>query len=118
MPHLTLEASANIHESNTRIQHTLIECQNLLVLRLPTQLSSCKSRAILHDIYVVSDSKPDNAFIHLTVKLFKGRSSELLMKIAEELKEIISKNFIRSSESLNLDISIEIVELSEIYVKS
>lgn len=117
MPHLILEASANIHESNIRIRQALAECQDVLVKELPTQLSTCKSRVVLHDIYVVGDDDLNNAFIHLTVKLLKGRTPELLQKVAKILQDVISNNFIRSRESLNLSVSVEIIELSDAFVK-
>lgn len=118
MPHLILEASANIHESNARLQQLLVECQDLLVKELPTQLKSCKSRVILHDIYVLGDNHPDNAFVHLTVKLLKGRTPDLLNKVANILRDTILKHCVRSSESLHLGVSVEITELSDIYAKS
>ena len=92
MPHLILEASANIHESNARLQQLLVECQDLLVRELPTKLESCKSRVILHDIYVLGDNHPDNAFLHLTVKLLKGRTPELLTNVATLLSDTIAKH--------------------------
>jgi 5-carboxymethyl-2-hydroxymuconate isomerase len=46
MPHLVLEASANIVESNERVRKILQECQELLTQQLPTQLASCKSRCV------------------------------------------------------------------------
>lgn len=117
MPHLILEASANIYESNARIKQALMDCQKLLVAELPTELSSCKSRVVLHDIYVVADDAVNNAFIHLSVKILKGRSAELIKVIAEKLRLVLLANFVKSNNSLNLGISVEIVELNDSYVK-
>jgi 5-carboxymethyl-2-hydroxymuconate isomerase len=117
MPHLILEASANIYESNARIKRALMDCQKLLVAELPTELSSCKSRVVLHDIYVVADDAINNAFIHLTVKILKGRSTELIRVVAEKLRLALLTNFVKSKDALNLSISVEIVELNDSYVK-
>lgn len=117
MPHLILEASSNIHESNKRLEELLSECHQFLADKLPTQVSSCRSRVMLHDIYVVGDNAPDLAFIHLTIKLLKGRSHGLLLDVAESIKAKIKEYCSRSSEHLKLEISVEIVELSEVYVK-
>ena len=86
MPHLILEASSNIVETNDKIKQTLQKCQNLLVEKLPTQLASCKSRLILHDVFILADNQERNAFVHLTVKLLKGRSAELLRETSANLQ--------------------------------
>ena len=116
MPHLIFEASANIIASNDKIKQTMRDCQNLLVEKLPSQLSSCKSRLILHDLFVVGDDKNENAFIHLTVKVLAGRSAELLKAVALQLKDILSNDFARCEEQLNLTISVEIATLNDNYV--
>ena len=116
MPHLILEASANIIASNAKIKQTLNDCQNLLVAKLPTQLSNCKSRLILHDLFIVGDGNEQNAFIHLTVKIMKGRSQELLSEIAQKLKQILINDFSKSSDHLNLASSVEIIEMNATYV--
>lgn len=115
MPHLHLETSANIYESDERLRLLLKECQEVLVSDLPTQLASCKSRVSMHDVYVLGDGNIKNAFFHLMVKVLKGRSQELLHTTADKLKNIIATHAYRSIENLNVSISVEIVELSDIY---
>ncbi len=117
MPHLILEASSNIHECNVRLEELLLDCHHLLANKLPTQVSSCRSRVVLHDIYVVGDDSPNLAFIHLTIKLMKGRSHGLLLDVAELIKQKIQEFCSRSMEHLKLEISVEIIELSEVYIK-
>jgi 5-carboxymethyl-2-hydroxymuconate isomerase len=117
MPHLVLEASANIHECNVRLEQMLLECHQILVEKLPTQIESCRSRVVLHDIYVVGDNTPNHAFMHLTVKLLKGRTKELLMDTGELLKLKLQEFCSRSMEHLKLHISVEITELSDVYIK-
>ncbi|MEN9946630.1 MAG: hypothetical protein RLZZ293_1016 [Pseudomonadota bacterium] len=117
MPHLVLEASANIVESNERVRKILQECQELLTQQLPTQLASCKSRCVLHDLFVVGDANPKNAFVHLEVKVLAGRSQELLNLIAQQLHNLLTQEFNKSSQTFNLAISVEIVELTTSFVK-
>ena len=118
MPHLVLEASTNIIEANSRIKQCLIECQNLLTEKLPTQLSSCKSRYIKHEVYVVGNNDTNNAFVHLDVKVLSGRSPQVLTAIVEDLKQLLIKSFNQSAVALKLDISIELSDLSVYYIKS
>lgn len=117
MPHLILEASANIMETNDKFKQSLRDLQSLLVEKLPTQLDNCKSRVIIHDLFVLGDDNSNNAFIHLTVKILQGRSPELLAEISHQLQEILKINHTKSREHLNLSISVEICELSSNYAK-
>ncbi len=115
MPHIILEASANVMETNGKISQILSDCQDLLVKKLPTKLENCKSRAILHDIYVLGDNNPNNAFVHLTVKILKGRAPELIKEISLELQQILKEGLHKSKEHLQLAISVEIAELNDSY---
>jgi len=116
MPHLILEASANIIEQDDEIKIFLLGCQDILVAELPTQIASCKSRFIKQSCYVVGDNNPANAFIHLTVKVLKGRSQELLQSVAIKLKQFLIEKFVVSNSNRNLKITVEIIELSDIYI--
>jgi 5-carboxymethyl-2-hydroxymuconate isomerase len=117
MPHLILEASINIHECKVHLEQMLLDCHHVLVEKLPTQLTSCTSRVILHDIFVIGDNSPNAAFIHLTIKLLKGRTPELLAETAQAIKDKIEEFSCRSLEHLKLRVSVEIVELSDAFVK-
>lgn len=115
MPHLVLEVSSNIIETNEKIKTILQECQNLLVDKLPTKLSSCKSRLVLHEIFVLGDNHSENAFVHLSVRVLKGRQASLLNETAVDLKNVLSNGFAKSLGHLKLGISVEITELTDHY---
>ncbi|WP_158649255.1 hypothetical protein [Aquella oligotrophica] len=117
MPHLILECSDNIIEENRQLLNILHDCQQMLVENLPTSLESCKSRVVRHQDYLLGNGEVKNAFIHLEVRVLKGRSEELLKRLAEELKTCISARLLKSlGNDLNLKLSVEVVELSGIYV--
>lgn len=118
MPHLILEASSNIIETNDKVKVILQDCQNLLVERLPTKLTSCKSRLVLHDVFVLGDNNPANAFVHLSVRILKGRSADLINEVSKLLVEVLSQGFSKSSEQLHLGISVEITDLNDNYAST
>ncbi len=118
MPHLILEASSNIIETNDKVKVILQDCQNLLVERLPTKLTSCKSRLVLHDVFVLGDNNPVNAFVHLSVRILKGRSANLINEVSKLLVEVLSQGFSKSSEQLHLGISVEITDLNDNYASA
>lgn len=116
MPHLILEYSNNISEKPEftalfRTLHTLLETQ------LPTALSNCKSRAIQHSQYHVGNGDPQNAFIHLEVKVLPGRTPEHLEKIGTQLFETLKAHFVNSTAQKNLQLTVELTTLSRCYFK-
>lgn len=115
MPHVIVECSSNVVEKD--LSSLLIDIQALLTQMLPTQLSGCKSRVIRHHEYVISNNDPQNAFVHVTVKVLKGRSKDLLDKVADSIMEKLKMAFNASFSSLNLQFTIAIEELPEVYHK-
>lgn len=113
MPHLLLEYSNNILESD--FIELLQRCHTVMTSRLPTTLESCKSRVLKHDVYCVSDGKPQNAFVSVTLKIMPGRSADILHKLSEELMEMFTTHFSASRKKLNCQITLEIVEISNFY---
>ena len=83
MPHIILEYSANVIESD--FSGLFKECHQLLANQLPTQIKSCKSRAIKCLNYYVGEGIADSAFVHVTLKIMPGRSQEVLQAAGQGL---------------------------------
>lgn len=115
MPHLTLELSSNIEEKN--ILSLFKYCHSILSKMLPTEIHSCKSRSIVYDTYYIGDGKPNNAFVHLTVKIMPGRSPSTLKELSESIMNLLKNHFNESLKKLNLQITLEIIELQKTYFK-
>lgn len=115
MPHVTLELSANVVETN--LSSLLVEINTLLADMLPTQIAGCKSRVIRHQEYVIADNPPQNAFVHANIRVLKGRSQALLDAVASKIMEKLQTAFNASSKSLNLQFTVEVGELPSIYHK-
>lgn len=116
MPHLILEYSDNIFEKNESI-HLFKKCHSILADILPTNIASCKSRAIEHSVFYVGSDEPGNAFVHLCVKVMPGRSDEILRRLGEALMITLKSHFAESYEQLRLQITLEVTELSKQYFK-
>jgi 5-carboxymethyl-2-hydroxymuconate isomerase len=115
MPQIRLELSHNIIEQE--FNGLLRAIHALLVKQLPTKLDSCKTRIIRYDRTYIGDGHRNNALVHLVIGILKGRNQELLNSIASEILDLLKTEFNRSLEALNLEISLEIYELSEVYHK-
>ena len=116
MPHLLLEYTNNIdfHPGSSTLLHDI---HLLLAEELPTDLSSCKSRCIAHDLYYVGDGSKNNAFIHLTIKVLSGRSDEKKRFIAEEILGLLNEYFSEYKNILSLQLSVELLDLDKNYFK-
>ena len=116
MPHLVLEYSANISEKSN-FKALFAKCHQLLVEQLPTELASCKSRAIQQSDFYLGDGNTHNAFVHLQIKVLPGRTTEKLHNIGNNILPLLKDHFAHSLQTLNLQISLEIQDLSANYFK-
>jgi 5-carboxymethyl-2-hydroxymuconate isomerase len=115
MPHITLEFSSNVLEKN--VSPMLIQMHELLSAQLPTPLKNCKSRIVRSDDYVIGDANESNAFVHLSILVLKGRSVDLKNGIASNLLKILKEHFAESTNLLDLQISVTIEDLPDVFLK-
>ncbi len=116
MPHITLEYSSNILEKNN-LKPLFSSIHQILTEALPTKLEACKSRAIKYEEFYLADGSENNAFLHLNIKVMKGRSVELINSIALKITSLLKEYFSKSSKALNLQITLEMDELQPTYYK-
>lgn len=116
MPQIILEASDNIIE--TDLKKTLSEIHQILVDVLPTKLESCKSRVIRHKEFLLGDGDINNAFIHLSIKIIKGRAKEIIDTATNKIMIVLQNNFKESENKLNLKFSVAIDDLPQSYLKT
>lgn len=115
MPHIILECSDNIVESD--LKTLLQQIHQLLSEKLPTDLVSCKSRVLRHTEFVIANGDAKQAFVHLAIAVMKGRSQALLDSVSVLLLEQLAATFKQSAAQFELHLSVEIRELSDVYHK-
>jgi len=118
MPHIVLEYSHNIFEKD-KFQDLFLKIHSVLTEALPTDIKSCKSRAIGYQDYLLGDgqSEKKSAFVHVSIKVLSGRSPDVLKLTGQKVMDILKKNFEKSITELGLQISLEIDELAVAYFK-
>lgn len=116
MPQLILEFSANILEKEN-IELLFQDLHSILSKTLPTDLDSCKSRLYFTDTYCVGNGQSNNAFIHITLKVMPGRSPDTLKTLGDSMMELLKNYFSESLKKLNLQVTLEIIELQKTYFK-
>lgn len=116
MPHLVLEYSNNIVEK-ANLQELFQQCHQQLVEILPTELTSCKSRAIEYQTYLLANGDTAQAFVHLDLKILPGRDKSTLDKASHAIMDLLKGYFTESAQRFQLHLSLEIQELAPSYYK-
>ena len=117
MPHFVLEYSDNILEE-VDYEDFFKRLHSLLVENGPFNLSDIKSRAIRHQQFYVADGQESNAFVHLTLSIFKARDLSIRQAMGEKFLAFLKGEFARSFEKLNCSYTVEIKEMDkETYFK-
>lgn len=84
---------------------------------MPTELSTCKSRCVVHKLFYLGDGHQSNAFVHLTVKIMSGRTDEVQNSLGNQLVTLLKNYFEDYPNKSQLQISVEIMELNKHYFK-
>ncbi|WP_138417610.1 5-carboxymethyl-2-hydroxymuconate Delta-isomerase [Aquibacillus sediminis] len=112
MPHLVIEFTDNIKtESNIpellkKVNQTLLTHQDII------PIGGLRSRAIALQDYLVADGSEDDAFVHVTLKLGKGRTEEQKKVVCEDLFAVIKDHFADLFEKRYLALSMELYEFT------
>lgn len=116
MPHLLLEFSANLLEK-AAIKNVLAECNQLTCELVASDINNSKARAVEYSTYCIGGGLENGAFLHLNIRVLSGREVAVLKETSQQLCALLEKRFIRSADALDLQISVDIGELEDSYVK-
>lgn len=118
MPQIVLEYSSNI-EQEIESQVLLVEIASIVSAAGGIPVEDFKSRAMKRKEYVVGEGRSMDAFVHLEIGLFAGRSTEIKRRIGEDCIEYLEEYFTPSRDELSLQITVEIREMEkESYFKT
>ena len=116
MPHLILEYSNNF-DGELDFEPFFVTLHKLLEEKLPTDISSCKSRCIARELFFIGDCHIKNAFAHLTIKILAGRTDENKNKLGNEILKMMRNFFHPHKCNLILQLSVEVIDLDKHYFK-
>ena len=110
MPHQIIEYSANL-ESRIEIQTLVDELHENAIGIDGLPIGGLRTRAERRDSYQVADRHPDNAFVHLILRLGHGRSLEKRREFGEAIFSALCELLEPVSSTSPLAISFEIQEI-------
>lgn len=114
MPHLIYEYTENL-KAEGDIPGLLRKSNEILIAQGGVfPIGGIRARAICISDWCVADgSSPDDAFVHLTMKIGAGRTAEQKHKVGDELFNMIRAHFGGLYSRRPLALSMEIIEFSE-----
>ena len=110
MPHIIVEYSSNL-TSQLDISELLKELHQTALDNAIFPIGGLRTRAVMRSDYVIADDHPDNAFIHVTVRIGHGRDLSIKRQVGEQLMSTLSNYLAEIFRTIPLAISLEMQEL-------
>lgn len=112
MPHCTVEYTANI-ENRINIKEILQAINNsLLSHNGEFSASGIRSRAYMVADYIIGDGITTDAFIHVSLSIATGRTTEVKQAIQDHLFTTLTKLLNQIDVTNKISLSLELTELN------
>lgn len=114
MPHLIIEYTSNLSD---RIDiDRFVKALHKVAAEMPEiPMEGLRTRAIEHNRYRVADGDPENAFVHVVLRLRPGRAPEVKRSIGERLFAAMTEYLAPIYDSSPLGITLELQEIEVEY---
>ncbi|NBJ71174.1 MULTISPECIES: 5-carboxymethyl-2-hydroxymuconate Delta-isomerase [Clostridia] len=112
MPHLIIEYTANLRKEIDIANLLKIAHQALLSHHVIIPIGGLRSRAIVLEDYLIADGTEDDAFIHATLKLGKGRTEAEKKRLCDDLFTAMTDHLTAVFKVRYLAISLELYEFT------
>jgi 5-carboxymethyl-2-hydroxymuconate isomerase len=113
VPHLIIEYSANIEEE-LNLDALMFRLRDSAVATGVFPLPGIRVRAARRDRFVIADGDPENAFVHLMVRIGHGRPPEARRQVADRLFEVLCDHLGEAATGRGLGLSLEIQEIDPV----
>jgi 5-carboxymethyl-2-hydroxymuconate isomerase len=109
MPHITVEYTDNLR--NDSDMRGLLKKINETLIEHGFPIGGIRSRAIELKDYVVADGTgKEDSFVHVTLKIGRGRSDEVKKAACDRLFEVVENHFEEQFSSRYIALSMELFE--------
>ena len=110
MPHIMLEYTDNIDQP-IEFRDLFAELHQVLADTAGINIANFKSRARCLHTYHIGEGEAGNAFVHVEVHLFEGRSVEVKRAIGERGLGVLKKHLAQSLSDHNLQITFQVRDI-------
>jgi 5-carboxymethyl-2-hydroxymuconate isomerase len=113
MAHIVIEYSAGLRE-RLRLPEFLAAVHQAALATGVFPIGGLRTRAYEAEHYLIADGHPDNAFVHLSLKVGHGRDLETRKHACEAIFEAACRQLAPIYESQPLAISLEMQEIDPV----
>ncbi|WP_431799836.1 5-carboxymethyl-2-hydroxymuconate Delta-isomerase [Halobacillus andaensis] len=118
MPHIIVEYTANL-SNHIDIENLLKKINEAVIAHKDIfPIGGIRSRAYKVNHYQVADGKENDAFVHTTLKIGKGRTEKEKSDFCESIFEVIKDHFNAYAAHSYLALSLELFEFHHKTYKS
>jgi 5-carboxymethyl-2-hydroxymuconate isomerase len=111
MPQILLEYSQNVDQ--IPFADLFLDLHRCLAEVAGISIENCKSRAICHEQVLVGRGEAADAFVHLSIGLYAGRSPELKQEIGQRALALLQRYLAPSLTRLAVQITVELREFQQ-----
>ena len=113
MPHIVIEYSANL-EAQVPFPRFLAALRDTALSTGVFPLGGIRVRAYRADHYVVADGHPDNAFVHIMLRVGHGRDLETRKRACDAIFATVCRELEPLQQRIPLGISMEMQEVDAV----
>ena len=113
MPHIIVEYSSNL-DNAMDVQGLLDALHQAMIESGAAPLPGIRTRAARREHYCVADRDPENAFVHIIVRMREGRPKEVYQKVGEMIMAAAEKSLERTLEQHPMQLSLEMHEITQL----
>ena len=108
MPQIAIEYSGNLGASFD-VRALAAEVHRLIAATVDTDLANCKTRLIALDRYLIGDGSPQEAMVHVDLRILSGRTDEQKKALGESV--LAAALGCIGDHSLRIQVTVEVREL-------
>ena len=113
MPHIMVEYSANLDKSMD-VPGLLNAAHQAMIESGAAPLEGIRTRAMRREHYCVADRNPDNAFVHIIVRMREGRPKEVYQKVGEMIMAAAEKSLEQTLKKHPMQLALEMHEITQL----
>ncbi len=116
MPHVMVEYSANL-DNSMDVQGLLNALHQAMIDSGQAPLEGIRTRAMRREHFCVADRNPDNAFVHIIVRMREGRPKEAYQKVADMLMAAAETSLEQTLKKHPMQLALEMHEITQLTLR-
>jgi 5-carboxymethyl-2-hydroxymuconate isomerase len=116
MPHIIVEYSANLDDS-IDVPALLGALHQAMIESGQAPLEGIRTRAERREHFCVADRNPDNAFVHIIVRMREGRPKEAYQKVADMLMAAAETSLDATLKKHPMQLALEMHEITQLTLR-